>query len=233
MAPEVLGRSTAAQRQGLSEPLPALDRWYAQWGKRALDFSLSLVGLLLVSPLIVVLACLVRLLLGSPVLFRQERPGRFGRPFNLLKFRTMTDDRDAQGQLQADVLRLSGFGRFLRSASLDELPELWNVVLGDMSLVGPRPLLMRYLDRYTSEQARRHKVRPGITGLAQIKGRNALTWERKFEWDVYYVDHVNLRLDVRVLWLTLIAVLRRQGVSAEGHATMPEFMGTAASRDGE
>jgi len=154
------------------------------------------------------------------------RPGLEGRPFRLVKFRTMLDSTDGQGNLLADAARLTPFGRFLRSSSLDELPELWNVVRGDMSLVGPRPLLMQYLDRYTPEQARRHEARPGITGWAQVNGRNALSWEQKFALDVWYVDHRTLLLDLRILWLTGIKVFQREGISAAGEATMQEFRGS-------
>lgn len=194
--------------------------------KRLLDLALVIPGLLLLSPLLGLLWVAVRLSLGSPVLFRQERPGRYGTPFTLLKFRTMTDARDAEGNLRPDEQRLTRLGRFMRRTSLDELPELLNVLRGEMSLVGPRPLLMRYLGRYTPEQMRRHDVAPGITGWAQVNGRNALTWERKFELDLWYVDHQSLRLDLKILALTLIKALRREGISREGHATAPEFLGT-------
>ena len=195
--------------------------------KRAFDFLVSLAALLLLWPVLLVLAVLVRVKLGRPVLFRQQRPGLHGRPFTMLKFRTMTDARDTEGNLLPDGERLSSFGRSLRSTSLDELPELINVVAGDMSLVGPRPLLMRYLDRYTPEQMRRHEVRPGITGWAQVNGRNAITWDQKFALDIWYVDHHSLRLDLRILWLTVRNVLRREGISQAGEATMEEFFGTA------
>jgi len=194
--------------------------------KRTLDLLLSLLVLVCLAPFLLCLAVLVRIRLGSPVLFRQMRPGLGGRPFRLVKFRTMLDSTDSQGQLLADAARLTPFGRFLRSSSLDELPELWNVVRGDMSLVGPRPLLMQYLDRYTPEQARRHEARPGITGWAQVNGRNALSWEQKFALDVWYVDHRSLLLDLRILWLTGIKVVRREGISAAGEATMQEFRGS-------
>ena len=195
--------------------------------KRAFDFLVSLAALLLLWPVLLVLAVLVRVKLGPPALFRQQRPGLHGRPFTMLKFRTMTDARDTQGNLLPDGERLSSFGRSLRSTSLDELPELINVVAGDMSLVGPRPLLMRYLDRYTPEQMRRHEVRPGITGWAQVNGRNAITWDQKFALDIWYVDHHSLRLDLRIIWLTVRNVLRREGISQAGEATMEEFFGTA------
>ena len=194
--------------------------------KRLLDIAGSLLGLALAAPVMLVLVLLVRLSLGSPVLFRQLRSGRHGRSFRSIKFRTMRDMHDNQDRLLSDAERLTRLGLFLRRTSLDELPELWNVLRGDMSLVGPRPLLSAYLDRYTPEQARRHEVRPGITGWAQINGRNALSWEDKFTMDVWYVDHVSVRLDLKILWLTLVKVLRREGISADGHATMPEFTGT-------
>jgi lipopolysaccharide/colanic/teichoic acid biosynthesis glycosyltransferase len=198
---------------------------YRCWGKRLLDLLLSTTALLFLSPVLLSLVLLVRIKLGSPILFRQTRPGLHGRPFTVNKFRTMTDARDTQGQLRPDAERLTRFGRFLRSTSLDELPELINVLKGEMSLVGPRPLLMQYLERYTVEQARRHEVRPGITGWAQINGRNALTWEQKFEYDVWYVDHVSLRLDVKIMALTIWKTLKREGISQPGQATMSEFMG--------
>lgn len=184
-------------------------------------------GLILLAPLLMVIAVLVRIKLGSPVLFRQIRPGLHGKPFVLYKFRTMTDARDANGVLLPDEQRLTRFGQFLRSTSLDELPELVNVLKGEMSLVGPRPLLMEYLERYTPEQARRHEVKPGITGWAQIHGRNAISWEEKFQLDVWYVDNWNLWLDFKILLMTFWKVLHREGVSAEGHATMPEFKGNS------
>lgn len=177
------------------------------------------------APVGLTVAALTRSKLGSPVLFRQPRPGRDGRVFELVKFRTMTDERDATGALLPDSQRLTAFGRWLRRSSLDELPTLWNVIRGDMSLVGPRPLLVRYLDRYTPEQRRRHEVAPGITGWAQIHGRNAITWEEKFALDVWYVENVSLRTDLAILFRTVTQVLRQRDISAEGHATMPEFMG--------
>lgn len=199
--------------------------------KRAFDLILAIGMSWLWLPLLGFLAFVVRRKLGGPVLFRQQRPGLHGKPFMLLKFRTMTEARDTKGQLLPDSERLTSFGRFLRSSSLDELPELINVIQGDMSLVGPRPLLMKYLPRYTPEQARRHAVRPGITGWAQVHGRNAVSWEAKFNMDVWYVDHCNLWLDVKTLILTGWTVFRRQGVSASGHATMPEFMGSNTNRE--
>lgn len=196
--------------------------------KRLFDLSLLLLTAPLWLPALGAVALLVRLKLGRPVLFRQRRPGRQGRVFELVKFRTMTDARDAQGRLLPDAQRLTRFGRLLRSSSLDELPEVLNVLKGEMSLVGPRPLLVQYLERYTPEQARRHEVPPGLTGWAQVNGRNALSWEEKFRLDVWYVDHRSLWLDLRILFLTVWQVLRRHGVSAPGDATMPEFMGSPA-----
>ncbi|MBN2003060.1 MAG: sugar transferase [Anaerolineae bacterium] len=185
----------------------------------------TLPALFLLAPLLVLLALLVRLKLGAPVIFRQQRPGLHGKPFTLYKFRTMTDARDAEGNLFPDAVRLTPFGRFLRSASLDELPELFNVLKGEMSLVGPRPLLMEYLPLYSEEQMRRHEARPGITGWAQINGRNALTWEDKFKLDVWYVDHRSLWLDIRIIALTVWKILKREGISQPGHVTAQKFMG--------
>lgn len=194
-------------------------------GKRLFDLIVSALLLILLSPLLVVVAVLVRLRLGSPVLFTQPRPGLGAKPFHLVKFRTMADRRDPDGELLPDVERLDRFGSFLRSSSLDELPELWNVLRGDMSLVGPRPLLMRYLERYSPVQMRRHEVRPGITGWAQVNGRNNLPWAERFEMDVWYVDHRSFVLDLKILWLTFVKVLRRSDVNETGQATMTEFMG--------
>jgi len=191
--------------------------------KRAFDLIAVLLSLPCWLPVLAVVALLVRIRLGSPVIFRQERPGRHGAVFELWKFRSMTDARDADGRLLPDSVRLTRFGRWLRSTSLDELPELWNVLRGEMSLVGPRPLLSQYLPRYSPRQARRHEVRPGITGLAQVMGRNALSWEEKFEWDVRYVETQGFWLDLKILLLTLRTVLVREGINAAGDATMPEF----------
>jgi sugar transferase EpsL len=199
---------------------------YGRLGKRLLDLLVTVPALIVLSPVLVVVSLAVRWKLGSPVLFRQTRPGRLGLPFDILKFRTMTDDRDDQGTLLPDEARLPGLGRFLRRTSLDELPELFNVLKGEMSLVGPRPLLMEYLGRYTERQARRHEVKPGITGWAQVNGRNALSWEEKFGLDVWYVDHQSLWLDLKIFAMTFWQVLTGRGVSAEGHATMPVFEGT-------
>lgn len=199
--------------------------FYTRVGKRLLDLILTVPALIVLAPLGVTLAALVQMKLGSPVLFRQERPGKDERIFELIKFRTMTDARDSNDVLLPDEQRLTAFGRRLRGTSLDELPTLWNVVRGDMSLVGPRPLLVQYLDRYTPRQRRRHEVAPGITGWAQVNGRNAITWEEKFEFDVWYVQNLSLRTDLAILLRTLAQVLSRRGISAEGHATMPEFVG--------
>jgi sugar transferase EpsL len=193
--------------------------------KRASDILLVLATAWLWAPVLAITAVLVRKKLGSPVLFCQDRPGRNGRIFQLMKFRTMTSERNAAGELLPDARRLTPFGRWLRATSLDELPELLNILRGEMSLVGPRPLLVQYLNRYSPEQARRHAVRPGLTGWAQINGRNALSWDEKFKLDVWYVDHQSLWLDLRILFLTVWRVVRRDGISAQGEATMSEFMG--------
>lgn len=193
--------------------------------KRLFDVIGAGCALLLVAPLLALIALLVRFTIGAPVVFHQQRPGLHGQPFTLYKFRTMTDARDENGNLLPDAERLTRIGRFLRRTSLDELPEFFNVLKGDMSLVGPRPLLMQYLDRYTPEQARRHEVRPGITGWAQINGRNALSWEEKFALDVWYVDNHSLILDVKILLMTVVKVLKREDISQEGQATMQEFIG--------
>lgn len=196
--------------------------------KRLIDVLVSGVGLVAGAPVMGAVAVAVRRDLGSPVLFRQQRPGVHGKPFELVKFRTMRSLGDADGVVN-DAERLTALGRGLRSTSLDELPTLWNVFRGDMSLVGPRPLLMEYLERYTPDQNRRHEVRPGVTGLAQVRGRNALTWDEKFAADVEYVDKLSLRMDARILIATVAAVLRRKGISAEGVATMPLFEGSKRS----
>lgn len=193
--------------------------------KRLLDILVSVVGLLLLAPLLLVLMLLVRLVLGRPIFFRQLRPGLGGKPFRMIKFRTMRDAVNASGVPLPDEQRLGRFGRWLRSTSMDELPELWNVLRGDMSLVGPRPLLMQYLDRYTPEQARRHEVKPGLTGWAQINGRNSLSWTEKFRLDIWYVDNQSLLLDLKILLLTAVRVLQRGGISSSESATMPEFEG--------
>ncbi|MDL1895144.1 sugar transferase [Anaerolineae bacterium CFX7] len=199
--------------------------FYTRFGKRLFDLTLSLAALLLLCPVLATLALIVRVQLGAPVLFRQTRPGLRGKLFTLYKFRTMTGARDAQGNLLPDAERLTRFGRFLRSTSLDELPELFNVLKGEMSLVGPRPLLTQYLERYTPEQMRRHAVLPGITGWAQVNGRNALSWEQKFALDVWYVDHQSIRLDLKILLLTVWKIIKREGIHQPGQATMQEFLG--------
>lgn len=191
--------------------------------KRLIDLIGSSISFVLLAPVSSIVALAVRKLHGSPILFRQVRPGLHGRPFTIYKFRTMTDARDENGNLLSDSERLTWLGRFLRSTSLDELPELWNVLKGDMSVVGPRPLLMQYLDRYTSEQARRHEVRPGLTGWAQVNGRNAITWEEKFKLDVWYVDHQSFRLDMKIIFITIWKTVMREGISQPGEATAAEF----------
>ncbi len=191
--------------------------------KRFLDLILTIPAFVLLSPVLIVTALLVRCKLGKPVLFTQQRPGLGGRPFKIFKFRTMTDEGDANGQLLSDKQRLTRFGAFLRKTSMDELPELINVLKGDMSLVGPRPLLMQYLERYTLEQARRHDVKPGITGWAQVNGRNAISWEEKFKLDVWYVAHWSLWLDIKIIILTIWKIIKREGISQPGQATMEEF----------
>lgn len=199
---------------------------YEAFFKRLIDTVASLIVLLLFWWVYLILAILVRVFLGAPVIFKQDRPGMNGKIFHLYKFRSMTDKRDEKGELLSDEERLTKFGRILRATSLDELPELINILKGDMSLVGPRPLLVRYLERYNSFQARRHEARPGITGLAQVRGRNAISWEEKFEWDVKYVDNITFLGDIKIILLTIKTVLKREGISAAGEATMAEFMGT-------
>lgn len=194
--------------------------------KRLFDIVVSLTALILLSPVLLVVAIQVRRKLGSPVLFRQIRPGLRGKPFEMIKFRTMRDAIDANGKPLPDAERLTAFGRMLRSTSLDELPELWNVLKGDMSLVGPRPLLMEYLHLYDQRQASRHNVKPGVTGWAQVNGRNAISWEQKFEYDAWYVEHQSFFLDLKILWLTVKKVLVRDGISAEGSATIEKFQGS-------
>ena len=193
--------------------------------KRVFDLVITFIGLLLLVPVIILVAALVRLKLGSAIFFKQARPGLNGDIFNMYKFRTMTNECDKNGVLLSDKDRLTKFGKFLRSTSLDELPGLWCVLQGDMSLVGPRPLLMRYLSRYTPEQARRHEVKPGITGWAQINGRNAISWEQKFKFDVWYVDNHTFWLDLKIIFFTVVKVLKREGISQKGVATMEEFKG--------
>ncbi len=235
MWPDSEGRTANDGREAreFQPPPSARDGWYARGGKRALDLTLSLAVLLLILPLMLVVSGLVWLLLGRPVLFRQARPGLRGGLFALYKFRTMRNGRDPSGAVLPDSQRLTPFGRFLRSTSLDELPEFWNVLRGDMSLVGPRPLLTQYLDRYTPEQARRHDVRPGITGWAQVNGRNALTWEEKFKLDVWYVDNMSATVDGRIIFRTVARVVSRKGISADRHATMDEFQGAGSGKHAE
>ncbi len=193
--------------------------------KRVFDFLLALLGLIVLSPILIVTAIMVRIKLGSPILFCQQRTGLRAQPFYVYKFRTMTDQRDAEGRLLSDEVRLTAFGNLLRRLSLDELPQLLNVIKGDLSLVGPRPLLMQYLPLYSPKQARRHKVRPGITGWAQVNGRNAISWEDKFKLDVWYVDHQSFWLDLKILWMTFNKVFKREGISQDGQATMEAFKG--------
>jgi sugar transferase EpsL len=197
--------------------------FYCRRGKRLLDIAGATTALIITSPLQLVVAVIVRNKMGSPVLFKQQRPGIEGRPYTILKFRTMRSFEIQANGDQSDAARLTPFGRWLRSTSLDELPELLNVLQGEMSLVGPRPLLMEYMDRYTPEQAQRHGVKPGITGWAQVNGRNSLTWDEKFALDVWYVKHMSFKIDVQILCCTIIQVMKRSGVTAEGHETMPEF----------
>lgn len=193
--------------------------------KRLIDILSALLGLIALSPVLIITAILVRIKLGAPVLFRQKRPGLHTQPFYVYKFRTMTDQRDADGRLLPDEVRLAPFGKLLRRLSLDELPQLLNVVKGDLSMVGPRPLLMQYLPLYSPEQSRRHDVRPGITGWAQVNGRNAISWEEKFKLDVWYVDHQSFWLDLKILWMTFNKVFKREGISQDGQATMEAFKG--------
>jgi len=198
---------------------------YAAYIKRILDILLSFIAIVILFPILVLLAVLVRIWLGSPVLFIQERPGKNGKIFKLYKFRSMTDGKDSDGNFLPDEQRLNRFGKLLRASSLDELPELINILKGDMSIVGPRPLLVQYLDRYNTFQKRRHEVRPGITGLAQVNGRNGLSWEKRFEYDVWYVDHISFFLDVKIIFQTISVVLTRSGISSSTSATMEEFWG--------
>ena len=200
--------------------------------KRMIDITVSAAALLLLAAPMAMIALAIFIADGRPILFRQLRPGYKARPFTLLKFRTMAEMRDQEGNALADSQRLTRLGALLRSLSLDELPQLWNVLIGDMSLVGPRPLLMQYLDRYTAEQARRHDVRPGITGWAQVNGRNALNWPQRFALDVWYVDHWSLALDSRILAKTVLQILKREGISQVGQATMTEFMGNENAASG-
>ena len=204
---------------------------YERFFKRPLDFLCALLAIIVLSPVLLVVALMVRVKLGSPVIFKQNRPGRDGKVFKLYKFRTMTDARNENGELLPDDQRLPYFGKRLRSTSLDELPELFNMLKGDMSLVGPRPLLVGYLPRYNKYQLRRHEVRPGLTGLAQVNGRNAISWEEKFEWDVKYVDHVTFIGDLKIIFDTVRIVLKKEGISSDTSATMEEFWGSEGKTD--
>lgn len=195
--------------------------------KRLFDLVVAISALLVLLPVIILLCILIAVKMGTPVLFSQVRPGYKGKPFRMVKFRSMTDAKDANGNLLPDDQRLPKFGETLRSTSLDELPELWNVVKGEMSLVGPRPLLMEYLEHYSPEQARRHEVKPGVTGWAQVNGRNAISWEQKFEYDTWYVDNRSLWLDIKILWMTVLKVVKRDDISADGHVTIEKFSGSA------
>ncbi len=201
---------------------------YKKYFKRIMDFILSLFAIIVLSPVLLLVAILVRTKLGSPVLFKQERPGKDEKIFKLYKFRTMTDEKDEDGNLLPDEVRLTKFGKMLRSTSLDELPELFNILKGDMSIIGPRPLLVRYLPRYNAEQKRRHEVRPGLSGLAQVNGRNAISWEEKFKYDVEYVEHVTFLGDWKIIFQTVWNVLKRDGISSETSVTMEEFMGNVS-----
>lgn len=198
---------------------------YQKFVKRLLDILISLIAIVILSPVLIIVAILVRIKLGSPVIFHQDRPGLNEKIFRLYKFRSMTDEKDAEGNLLPDEIRLTKFGKLLRATSLDELPELWNILKGDMSLIGPRPLLVRYLPRYSEEQRHRHDVRPGLTGLAQVNGRNAITWEKKFEYDLQYINELSFGMDVKILFKTVKKVFERADINSETSATMEEFMG--------
>ena len=234
LAPMFSNRFPTFQRQSASSPgrtllqrIPVLggEEMHRHYGKRWFDFIMAIILIALLSPLFFLVAVLVRLCLGAPILFCQERPGLYGKPFVMFKFRTMTNACDLQGNLLPDAERLPAFGRFLRSTSLDELPELFNVLAGQMSLVGPRPLLMEYLNRYTPEQARRHHLLPGITGWAQMNGRNGISWDEKFAYDVWYVDHCSFQLDLQILRMTFRKVIQREDINQTGHVTVEKFMG--------
>ncbi|MFF2588509.1 sugar transferase [Peribacillus butanolivorans] len=210
---------------------PSKGGMYRRFIKRSMDFILALIAILVLSPILLVVALLVRVKLGSPVLFKQKRPGLHGNIFMMFKFRTMTDERDENGELLPDNIRLTKFGRFLRSTSLDELPELFNIIKGDMSIVGPRPLLVQYLPLYDKHQKRRHEVRPGLSGLAQVNGRNAISWEDKFNLDVEYVNHVSFTGDWKIIFLTIKKVFVREGINSETAATMEYFEGSKVSNE--
>lgn len=203
---------------------------YRKYIKRMLDFILSLIAIIILSPFILVIAILVRIKLGKPIIFKQERPGKNEEIFTLYKFRTMTDEKDKEGNLLPDEVRLTKFGKFLRSTSLDELPELINILKGDMSIVGPRPLLVEYLALYNEEQKKRHKVRPGLTGLAQVNGRNSITWEEKFKDDIYYIEHISLISDIKIVFKTIKNVIKREGISEEGSVTVRKFEGSEKNK---
>lgn len=199
---------------------------YRKYIKRLLDFLLSLISLIILSPLMLIISILVRVKLGKPIIFKQERPGKNEKIFTLYKFRTMTDEKDENGKLLSDEARLTKFGKFLRSTSMDELPELINIIKGDMSIIGPRPLLVEYLPLYNDEQKKRHNERPGLTGLAQINGRNNLSWEEKFKEDVFYTENISFKLDIKILFKTIIKVIKREGISEEGSVTVRKFEGS-------
>ena len=208
------------------QTVPHKKGFYERFIKRPQDFLCSLLAIIVLSPVMLITAILVRTKLGSPVIFKQERPGLNGKIFKLYKFRSMIDKKDEKGNLLPDEERLTHFGKVLRSTSLDELPELFNILKGDMAVVGPRPLLVKYLSRYNEHQARRHEVRPGFTGYAQVNGRNALTWEEKFDEDIYYVDHISFLMDWKIIFKTVVTVLKREGISSQTSSTMEEFFGT-------
>lgn len=230
-APVVLVlRITGVESRRVRQPMPM--NFFERKLKRGMDVLVSGTGLVLLSPVLVTITGLELWFHGWPPVFRQARPGFRGKIFPMIKFRTMTNEVDSEGRLLPDAERLTSFGRFLRSTSLDELPELWNVLVGQMSLVGPRPLLVEYLPLYSTEQARRHEVKPGITGWAQVNGRNSLTWEEKFRLDVWYVDHQSLLLDLKILAMTLVKVVRRDGISPAHEATMAKFQGSVSLSEG-